>query len=231
MGWSFGNRKGNSSAKRITTELVDDWYYMAERAAPTWGKAEIRKSENPAHDDVQYWYYLNFDFQYKEEGVDKPYTMHIDIKEKADGAYFYSFGVDKTKELRPSGLLSEVTTDGGNEILSNNHYAQPPENVNSNAKFSLPSDTDSQYMAVVKSGAAFFLSCPQADGTLYSECFAKKKPPFRYFRTVVSGAGDGNRTHVASLEGWSSTIELHPRLALCYYSNAGCGLSTARCAI
>src|SRR5665213_232588 len=24
------------------------------------------------------------------------------------------------------------------------------------------------------------------------------------------GAGDGNRTHVASLEGWSSTIELHP---------------------
>lgn len=26
------------------------------------------------------------------------------------------------------------------------------------------------------------------------------------------GAGDGNRTHVISLEGWSSTIELHPRI-------------------
>ena len=25
-----------------------------------------------------------------------------------------------------------------------------------------------------------------------------------------SGAGDGNRTHVTSLEGWNSTIELHP---------------------
>ena len=25
------------------------------------------------------------------------------------------------------------------------------------------------------------------------------------------GAGDGNRTHVISLEGWSSTIELHPQ--------------------
>ena len=24
-------------------------------------------------------------------------------------------------------------------------------------------------------------------------------------------AGDGNRTHVSSLEGWCSTIELHPR--------------------
>ena len=27
---------------------------------------------------------------------------------------------------------------------------------------------------------------------------------------VRFGAGDGNRTHVASLEGWNSTIELHP---------------------
>ena len=26
-----------------------------------------------------------------------------------------------------------------------------------------------------------------------------------------AGAGDGNRTHVTSLEGWSSTIELHPQ--------------------
>ena len=27
------------------------------------------------------------------------------------------------------------------------------------------------------------------------------------------GAGDGNRTHVASLEGWNSTIELHPQFS------------------
>src|SRR6185312_13024878 len=30
--------------------------------------------------------------------------------------------------------------------------------------------------------------------------------------THKSGAGDGNRTRIASLEGWSSTIELHPQL-------------------
>ncbi len=28
----------------------------------------------------------------------------------------------------------------------------------------------------------------------------------------INGAGDGNRTHATSLEGWSSTIELHPQL-------------------
>ena len=26
-----------------------------------------------------------------------------------------------------------------------------------------------------------------------------------------AGAGDGNRTHTTSLEGWDSTIELHPQ--------------------
>ncbi len=26
------------------------------------------------------------------------------------------------------------------------------------------------------------------------------------------GAGDGNRTHATSLEGWGSTVELHPRI-------------------
>jgi hypothetical protein len=29
--------------------------------------------------------------------------------------------------------------------------------------------------------------------------------------TETVGASDGNRTHVASLEGWNSTIELHPQ--------------------
>ena len=28
----------------------------------------------------------------------------------------------------------------------------------------------------------------------------------------IFGAGDGNRTHAASLEGWNSTVELHPHV-------------------
>ena len=32
-----------------------------------------------------------------------------------------------------------------------------------------------------------------------------------------NGAGDGNRTHVVSLEGWSSTIELHPHFIFVTY--------------
>ena len=32
-----------------------------------------------------------------------------------------------------------------------------------------------------------------------------------YWRTYY-GAGDGNRTHTTSLEGWNSTTKLHPRI-------------------
>ena len=34
--------------------------------------------------------------------------------------------------------------------------------------------------------------------------------------TLCAGAGDGNRTHVTSLEGWNSTIELHPRVCFLF---------------
>ena len=41
----------------------------------------------------------------------------------------------------------------------------------------------------------------------------------------IFGAGDGNRTRVSSLEGWCSTIELHPQILfshriLAHYSPA-----------
>ena len=43
----------------------------------------------------------------------------------------------------------------------------------------------------------------------------------RSFARVLrkNGAGDGNRTHAASLEGWNSTIELHPHYLTLDYSN------------
>ena len=36
---------------------------------------------------------------------------------------------------------------------------------------------------------------------------------YRLTVIIITKAGDGNRTHVSSLEGWCSTIELHPQFA------------------
>ena len=51
-----------------------------------------------------------------------------------------------------------------------------------------------------------FLRPGQAGGKIYNSTQKQHRP-----RRCCTGAGDGNRTHVTSLEGWSSTIELHPR--------------------
>ena len=39
----------------------------------------------------------------------------------------------------------------------------------------------------------------------------KTPPKCDWIGIFEIGAGDGNRTRVASLEGWNSTIELHPQ--------------------
>ena len=41
---------------------------------------------------------------------------------------------------------------------------------------------------------------------------------WRILQPRSNGAGDGNRTHVSSLEGWCSTIELHPQGAQSTFS-------------
>ena len=40
--------------------------------------------------------------------------------------------------------------------------------------------------------------------------FARRAAPRLIFREAKNGAGEGNRTLVASLEGWSFTTKLHP---------------------
>ena len=47
-----------------------------------------------------------------------------------------------------------------------------------------------------------------------TELQAHDRRAARLSSLLLIGAGDGNRTHAASLEGWNSTIELHPRFTV-----------------
>ena len=42
---------------------------------------------------------------------------------------------------------------------------------------------------------------------------------YRLTVIIITKAGDGKRTHVSSLEGWCSTIELHPRNKILFTPN------------
>src|SRR5262245_36885647 len=55
------------------------------------------------------------------------------------------------------------------------------------------------------------------------DCLPMARPGKNLFGSILCskkhGAGDGNRTHATSLEGWGSTTELHPHLSLCHLSD------------
>ena len=52
--------------------------------------------------------------------------------------------------------------------------------------------------------------CLEGSCSILLSYWRRSADPTAQRRPVQAGAGDGNRTHVSSLEGWCSTIELHP---------------------
>ena len=52
---------------------------------------------------------------------------------------------------------------------------------------------------------------PLSHSRIYMK-YAPQKAKIKPFSILHTKAGDGNRTHVSSLEGWCSTIELHPHI-------------------
>ena len=75
--------------------------------------------------------------------------------------------------------------------------------------FSLTSFSD-----VVKRFFIFWCRGPESNryGCFQPRDFKSRASASSATPAATNGAGDGNRTHVTSLEGWGSTIELHQRI-------------------
>lgn len=95
-----GNRHGTSSEQRVTLDLADDYYQIASEAEYNYSKDETGKT-NPAHKDVERWHYFINDIYFAEYGSEEytPYRVSINIKERADGDFVYSFSAEKQKRL------------------------------------------------------------------------------------------------------------------------------------
>ena len=104
---AFGNRKGTGSEQRITLNLSSDLYQIAQDATYVKSKKETGK-DNPAHDNVSEWHYFVTNLVYVEDdGTSIDCYMNIDVKENADGDWFYSFAIEKG--TAPQTLLAAVT--------------------------------------------------------------------------------------------------------------------------
>ena len=95
-----GNKHGTSSEKRVTLNLADDYYQIAENAKYNYSNDETGKQTN-THEGVKEWHYFVNDIYFIEDGQKgmSPYRVSINVKEKNDGSYVYSYSAEKERRL------------------------------------------------------------------------------------------------------------------------------------
>ena len=114
-----GNRHGNAVEQRVTLDLADDYYQIAEEAKYNYSKDETGK-DSATHKDVKVWHYFVNDIYFAEQGSDEltPFTVSINVKEKENGHFFYSFSAEKTEGTSTRRTLHADVNDGDNAIAN-----------------------------------------------------------------------------------------------------------------
>lgn len=190
-----GNNLGNAKERRVTMDLADDYYRIAQEADYDHSSPEEGKLI-ATHEGVKTWHYFADNILFQENGgMEKtPYRVVVNVKEKADGSYVYSFSAfaEKNKSRAPTSFNTGVTTnlsDGGNARLSNATIAQ--QEGESKKKFSLKEDN--QGRELTKAQREYFRDSKVVDGegrllTLYHQTDGT----FTVFNPRHKGSGTGD---------------------------------------
>lgn len=137
-----GNRHGSAAEQRVTLDLADDYYEIAEGATYNYSKAETGKG-SATHQGVKQWHYFVNDILFQEYGESKtaPYRVTINVKERSDGSYVYSFNAERQNER--SSTRRTLHADVTQSAKSGESNAQPSTSSirlsagNSQEKFSV----------------------------------------------------------------------------------------------
>lgn len=94
-----GNRHGTSGEQRVTLDLADDYYEIAVESTYNYSKSETGKS-SATHEGVKQWHYFVNDILFQEYGEKEttPYRVTINVKERSDGEFVYSFSAERQNE-------------------------------------------------------------------------------------------------------------------------------------
>ena len=118
-----GNRHGNAAEKRVTLDLADDYYQLAAESKYNYSKDETGKDSEP-HKDVKRWHYFVNDIYFAEQGSEEliPYRVSINVKEKGEGHYFYSFSAEKAKGTSTQRTLHAAVNDSDNTTANGSSF-------------------------------------------------------------------------------------------------------------
>ena len=119
-----GNRHGTASDQRVTLDLADDYYQIASEAEYNYSKDETGK-DTPTHEGVRKWHYFVNDIYFSEFDSDdyRPYRVTINVKEKSDGNFVYSFSAEAQEGSSTPQTLHAVVSD--DKVTANAQPSNP----------------------------------------------------------------------------------------------------------
>lgn len=122
-----GNRHGTSGEQRVTLDLADDYYEIVAESTYNYSKSETGKS-SATHEGVKQWHYFINDILFQEYGEKEttPYRVTINVKERSDGEFVYSFNAERQNKRSSTRrtLHADDTQSTGGELGN----AQPSVN-------------------------------------------------------------------------------------------------------
>ena len=128
-----GNRHGTASEQRVTLDLADDYYQIASDAVYNYSKDEKGKTTE-THRGVTQWHYFINDILFQEYGQKEttPYRVTINVKERSDGHFVYSFSAErqnKGSSTRRTLHADDTTAESGSNAQPNTTVAQKAPGV------------------------------------------------------------------------------------------------------
>jgi len=95
-----GNRHGSAKDRRVTLDLADDWYEIAETSIYDYSKTETGKIAD-THKGVKEWHYFINDIMFQERGQSEisPYRVITNIKERDEGYFIYSISAESAERV------------------------------------------------------------------------------------------------------------------------------------
>ena len=153
---AFGNRRGTRTERLISLNLADDIWEIASESTYDASKGGIK--ETLAHDGSERWHYFVNAINYVDEqqpsrnGV---YDFNLDIMEREDGNFVYTFALKKRRDNAPRTFAAGVNGNNAADANSSDTSIRSAEQK-SQEKFSAAEDV-AESDAGAEGAAAFTL--------------------------------------------------------------------------
>ena len=137
-----GNRHGSAAEQRVTLDLADDYYQIASDAKYNYSKDETGKNAD-THTDVKTWHYFINDILFQEyEGDEyKPYRVTVNIKEKSNGSFVYSFNAERQELSSGNNVETKETSKKEGDSTRRTLHADVNDGAKPDIANTMPSNT------------------------------------------------------------------------------------------